>query len=147
MIVEQVVIDRDNNVDITLAIPIDDESPEPESVAIASKESSYCVSGWSRSGIPSADLPTILCHATLISRRRWPMEHLVKTLPCPESFDDLPAAWCEIESNLNDLSALGGVHLGVRMNEGRAGPPHVYSVGRPRPGNRRMGDPDTASWS
>ena len=28
MIVEQVVIDRDNNVDITLAIPIDDESPD-----------------------------------------------------------------------------------------------------------------------
>ena len=40
MIVEQVVIDRDNNVDITLAIPIDGDSPEPESVAIASKEPS-----------------------------------------------------------------------------------------------------------
>ena len=45
MIVEEVVIDRDNNVNITLAIPIDDnspepESPEPESVAIASKEPS-----------------------------------------------------------------------------------------------------------
>ena len=44
MIVEEVVIDRDNNVNITLArIPIDDNSPEPESperesVAIASKE-------------------------------------------------------------------------------------------------------------
>ena len=47
-IVEQVVIDRDNNVNITLTIPIDDntpeseapgpESPEPESVAIASRE-------------------------------------------------------------------------------------------------------------
>ena len=46
MVVEQVVIDRDNNVDITLAIPIDDDplgtdAPEPESptddsVAIAS---------------------------------------------------------------------------------------------------------------
>ena len=31
MVLEQVVIDRDNNVDITLAIPIDDDSPEPES--------------------------------------------------------------------------------------------------------------------
>ena len=50
MVVEQVVIDRDNNVDITLAIPIDDDSyepdspepdsPETDSVAIASKESS-----------------------------------------------------------------------------------------------------------
>ena len=44
MVLEQVVIDKDNNVDITLAIPIDDESPdpEPESVSIASKEPS-CV--------------------------------------------------------------------------------------------------------
>ena len=31
MVLEKVVIDRDNNVDITLAIPIDDESPDPES--------------------------------------------------------------------------------------------------------------------
>ena len=46
MIVEQVIIDRDNNVDITLAIPIDDnspepgspESPEPECVSIGSQE-------------------------------------------------------------------------------------------------------------
>ena len=51
MVVEQVVIDRDNNVDITLAIPIDDdssdadslghESPQSESVAVASQESSH----------------------------------------------------------------------------------------------------------
>ena len=51
MVVEQVVIDRDNNVDITLAIPIDDDprepdSPEPdsfepESVAVASEEPSF----------------------------------------------------------------------------------------------------------
>ena len=42
MVLEQVVIDKDNNVDITLAIPIDDESPdpEPESVSVASKEPS-----------------------------------------------------------------------------------------------------------
>ena len=52
MVVEEVVIDRDNKVDITLALPIDDESPdsqsepleppspEPESVALASQESS-----------------------------------------------------------------------------------------------------------
>ena len=51
MVVEQVVIDRNNNVDITLAIPIGDddnssepgspepESPETDSVAIGSKES------------------------------------------------------------------------------------------------------------
>ena len=50
MIVEQVVIDRDNNVDITLAIPINDnfpgpdspdpKSPQPESVSIGSQEPS-----------------------------------------------------------------------------------------------------------
>ena len=50
MVLEKVVIDRDNNVDITLAIPIDDESPDPESpeptpldtesVAVTSKEPS-----------------------------------------------------------------------------------------------------------
>ena len=52
MLVEQVIIDRDNNVNITLAIPIDDdspepgstdpESPEPECVSIGSQEPSYC---------------------------------------------------------------------------------------------------------
>ena len=51
MLVEQVIIDRDNNVDITLAIPIDDdssepgspepESPRPECVSIGSQEPSY----------------------------------------------------------------------------------------------------------
>ena len=56
MVVEQVVIDRDNNVDITLAIPIDDNYPEPnsnepdspetDSVAVASKESSLLLSPW-----------------------------------------------------------------------------------------------------
>ena len=51
MLVEQVIIDRDNNVDITLAIPIDDdssdpdspdpESTQPECVSIGSQEPSY----------------------------------------------------------------------------------------------------------
>ena len=55
MVVERVVIDRNNNVDITLAIPIDDdssdphspepESPELDSVAVASEESSCSGSG------------------------------------------------------------------------------------------------------
>ena len=50
VVLERVVIDRENNVDITLAVPIDDEYsaphspyslvPEPESVAIASKDAS-----------------------------------------------------------------------------------------------------------
>ena len=56
MLVEQVIIDRDNNVDITLAIPIDDdssdpdspdpESPQPECVSIGSQEPSCSGSGW-----------------------------------------------------------------------------------------------------
>ena len=51
MLVEQVIIDRDNNVDITLAIPIDDdssdpESPEPECVSIDSQEPSCSGLGW-----------------------------------------------------------------------------------------------------
>ena len=51
MLVEEVVIDRDNNVDITLALPIDDdssdpdspdpESPQPECVSIGSQEPSH----------------------------------------------------------------------------------------------------------
>ena len=51
MIVEEVVIDRDNTVDITLVVPVDDnssepgspepESPEPECLSFASKDSSY----------------------------------------------------------------------------------------------------------
>ncbi len=50
MVLEQVVIDKHNNVDITLAIPIDDdssdpdspdpESPQPKSVAVGSKDPS-----------------------------------------------------------------------------------------------------------
>ena len=67
MVVEQVVIDRDNNVDITLAIPIDDESPdsdpespepaspEPESVAVASNTSS---SGSSPASPASVSTPS-----------------------------------------------------------------------------------------
>ena len=56
MVVEQIVIDRDNNVDITLAIPIDDDSPEPDSpdrespqpecVAVGSKR--VCDNGLNR---------------------------------------------------------------------------------------------------
>ena len=56
MIVEEVVIDRDNNVDITLALPIDDdssdpdspdpESPQPECVSIGSQEPSFPSPSW-----------------------------------------------------------------------------------------------------
>ena len=43
MLVEQVIIDRDNNVDITLAIPIDDDSSDPDSPEPESPEP-VCVS-------------------------------------------------------------------------------------------------------
>ena len=64
MVLEQVVIDRDNNVDITLAIPIDDDSsdpdspepdsPEPDYVAVASNKSSF---GNSAASPESASTP------------------------------------------------------------------------------------------
>ena len=41
MVVEEVVIDRDNNVDITLAIPIDDDSSDPDSPEPDSPEPDY----------------------------------------------------------------------------------------------------------
>ena len=62
MLVEEVIIDRDNNVDITLALPIDDdssdpdspdpESPQPECVSIGSQEPSRRrrPPAWGRSG-------------------------------------------------------------------------------------------------
>ncbi len=67
MLVEQVIIDRDNNVHITLAIPIDDDSsapdspdpefpepefPEPECVSIGSQEPSRCGSGCGSDSVP-----------------------------------------------------------------------------------------------
>ena len=65
MVVEQVVIDRDNNVDIRLAIPIDDDSsdpdspepdsPEPDYVAVASNKS---WSGSSPASPASASTPS-----------------------------------------------------------------------------------------
>ena len=41
MVVEQVVIDRNSNVDITLAIPIDGDSPGPDSPEPDSSEPEY----------------------------------------------------------------------------------------------------------
>ena len=52
MVVDEVIIDRDNNADITLAIPIEPESPEPESVAIASES---LISEFSPSRAPAGD--------------------------------------------------------------------------------------------
>ena len=71
MLVEEVIIDRDNNVDITLALPIDDdssdpdspdpESPQPECVSIGSQEPSpprrSPASGRSGSGRCTSPLP------------------------------------------------------------------------------------------
>ena len=70
MIVEQIVIDRDNNVDITLAIPIDEDSPESDSVAIASESFSRTV--WARLRNPCGCLP---------ERARYHGHHFVKSRP------------------------------------------------------------------
>ena len=51
MLVEQVIIDRDNNVDITLAIPIDDDSSDPDSPEPESAEP-QCVSIGSQEPSP-----------------------------------------------------------------------------------------------
>ena len=57
MVVEQVVIDRDNNVDITLAIPIDDDSSDPDSPEPDSPEPDYVAvasnTSWSGSSAAS----------------------------------------------------------------------------------------------
>ena len=53
MVVEEVIVNRNDNVDITLAIPIDGDSPEPESVAIVSKELLRL-----DSGLPSIEFPS-----------------------------------------------------------------------------------------
>ena len=70
MVVEQVVIDRDNNVDITLAIPIDDdplgteapepETPTPDSVSVASAVS-WCGSSAGSAESASTPSPTSPC--------------------------------------------------------------------------------------
>ena len=62
VIVAEVVIDRDNNVDITLAIPIDDDSPEPDYVAVASN-TSWSGSSHGSPGSASTLSPTSPCSA------------------------------------------------------------------------------------
>ena len=78
MIVEQIVIDRDNNVDITLAIPIDEDSPESDSVAIAS-ESSWSGSSPASPASASTPSPSSPCYArrasALSPSRSTPMTH------------------------------------------------------------------------
>ena len=71
MLVEQVIIDRDNNVDITLAIPIDDDSSDPDSPEPESPEPECVSIGSQRSGPETGALPPLndggtLGHATAI---------------------------------------------------------------------------------
>ena len=63
MVVEQVVIDRNNNVDITLAIPIDGDSSEPEYVAIVSNVS-WCGSSPGSPASGSTPWPSSPCSAS-----------------------------------------------------------------------------------
>ena len=88
MVVERVVIDRNNNVDITLAIPIDDdssdphspepESPELDSVAVASEESSFsCMCGRKRCSPAGSRALRAPCKTCWPPRRRssQPRDH------------------------------------------------------------------------
>ena len=92
MVVEQVVIDRENNVDITLAIPIDDDrsedglyspdSPTPDSVAVESTIS------WSGSSVASpasgnTPWPTSPCSGARASA--WSPSPSTPTTPPPAS--------------------------------------------------------------
>ena len=92
MVVERVVIDRNNNVDITLAIPIDDGPPgprssnpdslEPECVAIASDKSlSGNSAGSPASG--STPWPSSPCCAGRVSA--WSPSPSTPTTPPPAS--------------------------------------------------------------
>ena len=106
MLVEQVIIDRDNNVHITLAIPIDDdfsdsdspepESPEPECVSIGSQEPSCCGSPWIcdlgsplpfqarvRRGLPGQAQRSLPRRLRYPDRRRWPRGISARASHCP----------------------------------------------------------------
>ena len=92
MVVDQVVIDRDNNVDITLAIPIDGnypgpDSPEPDSsepeyVAIASNVS-WCGSSPASPASGSTPWPSSPCSGARVSG--WYPSPSTPTTPPPAS--------------------------------------------------------------
>ncbi len=92
MVVEQVVIDRDNNVDITLAIPIDDEpsgdglyspdSPSPDSIAVASAIS---WSGSSAASPASASTPSPSSPCCAGRASAWSPSPSTPTTPPPAS--------------------------------------------------------------
>ena len=101
MVVEQVVIDRDNNVDITLAIPIggdslgtdspEPESPGPESVAIASDKSS---SGSSVASPASASTPSPSSPCSGARASAWcPSPSRPRTRPPAGSWRASSRAW------------------------------------------------------
>ena len=92
MVLEQVVIDRDNNVDITLAIPIDDDSsdpdspepdsPEPDYVAVASNKS---WSGSSPDSPESASTPSPSSPCSGARASGWSPSPSTPTTPPPAS--------------------------------------------------------------
>ena len=100
MLVEEVIIDRDNNVDITLALPIDDdssdpdspdpESPQPECVSIGSQEKRQSMTATASLRLrSSAETSRFSITSSLIRRlRHWLLNTLnsisamFSQLPC-----------------------------------------------------------------
>ena len=92
MVLEQVVIDRDNNVDITLAIPIDDDSSDPDSPEPDSPEPDYVAvasnTSWSGSspGSPaSASTPSPSSPCSGARASGWSPSPSTPTTPPPAS--------------------------------------------------------------
>ena len=92
VIVAEVVIDRDNNVDITLAIPIDDDSSDPDSPEPDSPEPDYVAvasnTSWSGSSLASpasgsTPSPSSPCSGARVSE--WSPSPSTPTTPPPAS--------------------------------------------------------------
>ena len=116
IIVEKVVIDRENNVDITLIIPIGDDSrepdapvpdsPEPESVAIASNKSS---SGNSPDSPASASTPSPSSPCCAGGASEWsPSPSRPTTPPRASSLRPSSRAWTNSTARISPRRLFGG---------------------------------------
>ena len=116
IIVEKVVIDRENNVDITLIIPIDDDSrepdapvpdsPEPESVAIASNKYS---SGNSPASPASASTPSPSSPCCAGGASAWSPSPSRPTTPPPaSSLRPSSRAWTNFTRKISPRRLSGG---------------------------------------
>ena len=119
IIVEKVVIDSENNVDITLIIPIDDDSlepdspvpdsPEPESVAIASNKYS---SGNSPDSPASASTPSAF--KSMLRRRG------IRVVSITEQADDTPTGKL-LEAIIESVDEFYSENLAQEVVAGDAG--------------------------